>query len=87
MELSRVASGTFGSVVKVSQHSLMVGGTVYVRANIYLTFQWLFIVHLKCTFFSDISTPGSRVAAYTFKRSSARAAVLKPRHDMYLRPL
>ena len=37
LELSRVASGTFGSVVKVSQHSLMVGGTVYVRANIFLT--------------------------------------------------
>ena len=39
LELSRVASGTFGSVVKVSQQSLvMVDGTVYVRANIYLTF-------------------------------------------------
>ena len=39
LELSRVASGTFGSVVKVSKQSLvMVDGTVYVRANIYLTF-------------------------------------------------
>ena len=33
------ASGTFGSVVKVSKQSLvMVDGTVFVRANIYLPF-------------------------------------------------
>ena len=45
LELSRVASGSFGSVVKVSKQSLvMVDGTVYVRANIYLPFHWLFFV-------------------------------------------
>ena len=47
MELSRVASGTFGSVVKVSQQLLMVGGTVNARANIYLTVHWLFIVYVQ----------------------------------------
>ena len=39
-----MASGTFGSVVKVSQQLLMVGGTANVRANFYLTFHRLFIV-------------------------------------------
>ena len=39
LELSRVVSGTSGSVVQVSKQSLvMVDGTVYVRANMYLTF-------------------------------------------------
>ena len=58
LELSRVASGTFGSVVKVSLQLLMVGGTVNARANIYLTVHWLFIVYVQeNTFLIRVSRP------------------------------
>ena len=58
LELSRVASGTFGSVVKVSQQLLMVGGTDDARANIYPTVHWLFIVYVQeNTFLIGVSRP------------------------------
>ena len=53
-----MASGTFGSVVKVSQQLLMVGGTVNARANIYLNVHWLFIVYVQeNTFLIGVSRP------------------------------